>query len=153
MIHLEAITEENWTEAVRLSVDEEQRAFLDTPLGIIARGYVYRDCNARVYTIQSDGTIVGIALVRDLDEAPACYDLQQFLIDRRYQHQGYGTQALALIMAALREERKYDCIEVCVHKTDAPALRLFQKAGFKDTGYVDDTAPDCINLMYRFADG
>ena len=89
-------------------------------------------------------------MVRDLDEAPACYDLQQFMIDSRWQGKGYGTEALRMILSALEEERKYECVEVCVKKDDAAALRVYEKAGFTDTGYVDGDAPDCLNLMYFF---
>ncbi|MEN6471379.1 MAG: GNAT family N-acetyltransferase [Clostridiaceae bacterium] len=151
MIRLEHISEENWVEVARLSVSEEQQAFLDRPLGILARGYVYRACNARVFAIANGDEMVGVALVRDLDEEPACYDLQQFMIDRRFQNRGYGTQALRLILAALRGEGKYGCVEVCVNKKDDSALHLYRKTGFVDTGYIDDNAPDCLNLMYFFS--
>ena len=150
MIRLVDIDEHNWGEIARLSVTEEQKGFLDQPLGILARGYVYRACRARVIGIALDETLIGVALVKDLDEEPACYDLQQFMIDRRYQGKGYGTEALRLILADLERERKYDCVEVCVKKEDAPALRVYEKAGFTDTGYVDEEAPDCLNLMVHF---
>ena len=149
-IQLIDVTEENWLDIARLSVREEQQAFLDRPIGILARGYVYRRCNARVIGIAADGQTVGMALVRDLDEEPACYDLQQFMIDRCFQNRGYGTKALKLIIGQLQAEGKYGCVEVCVNKADAPALRVYEKAGFVDTGYIDDGAPDCLNLMYHF---
>lgn len=150
MIRLETVKEENWIDVARLSVREDQQAFLDRPIGIIARGYVYRNCNARVLAIVNDDVVVGVALVRDLDEEPSCYDLQQFMIDQRFQNNGYGTEALKLILSDLRRERKYDCIEVCVNKADASALHVYHKIGFVDTGYIDDDAPDCLNLMYHF---
>ena len=150
MIRLTDVTEENWLQIARLSVHDEQQAFLDRPLGIIARGYVYRHCNARVIGIANDKQMIGVALVRDLDEEPACYDLQQFMIDRHFQNKGYGPEALKRIIGLLQEEGKYDCVEVCVNKMDAPALRLYEKMGFVDTGYIDDDAPDCLNLMYYF---
>ena len=150
MIKLIDVTEENWLDISRLSVSEEQQIFLDRPLGILARGYVYRNCNARVMGIANDSQIIGVAFVRDLDDEPACYDLQQFMIDRRFQNKGYGTEALKQIIELLQEEGKYDCVEVCVNKADAPALRVYEKLGFVDTGYIDDDAPDCLNLMYYF---
>ena len=134
-----------------MSVDDSQKGFLDSALGILARGYVYRSCRARVVGIAEDDTIVGVALVRDLDEEPACYDLQQFMVDHRHQGKGIGTQALRLILAELAAERKYDCVEVCVRQDDVAALRVYGRVGFEDTGYVDDDAPDCRNLRYRFA--
>lgn len=152
MIQLVDVTEQNWIEIVSLSVSEDQKHFLANPIGILARGYVYRSCNARVYGISDGEHAVGVALVRDMDEEPACYDLQQFMIDRRFQNKGYGTQALRLILDLLAKEHHYDQVEVCVNKNAGAALRVYQKIGFQDTGYVDESAPDCLNLMYRFPD-
>ncbi|MEA5038804.1 MAG: GNAT family protein [Clostridiaceae bacterium] len=116
----------------------------------MARGYVYRAHNAKVIGIADDCQMVGVALVKEMDEAPACYDLQQFMIDKRYQNKGFGTEALKLILSQLCREGKYNCVEVCVNKADISALHVYEKAGFIDTGYIDDDVPDCLNLMYYF---
>ena len=150
MIRLTEVNEQNWLEIRNLAVSDNQKGYLDSAAGIIARGYIYRSCRARVIGIENDNTAIGVALVRDLDEEPACYDLQQFMIDRRYQGRGFGTEALRLILDQLGRERKYSCVEVCVKKEDTAALRVYGKAGFEDTGYIDGEAPDCLNLMYRF---
>jgi len=150
LIKLVDINEENWINVKQLCVSDNQRAYLDSPMNVIARGYVYRYCNAKVIGIANDNQIIGIALVRDLDEEPACYDLQQFMIDKRFQNNGFGTEALKLIVSMLQDEGKYNCVEVCVSKSNAAALRVFEKIGFKDTGYIDNDVPDCLNLMYYF---
>ncbi len=152
MLRLIEVNEQNWPDIVRLTVDDDQKAFLDSPLGILARGYVYRASRAQVIGIADDDTVIGVALVKDLDEEPACYDLQQFMIDRRYQGRGFGTEALRMILAELEKERKYDCVEVCVKREDKAALRVYEKTGFTDTGYVDEDAPGSLNLMYYFRD-
>ena len=146
MLRLFDINEENWLAVRRLSTADDQLGFLDSAVGILARGDVYRAAHARVIGIADGETAVGVALVKDLDEEPACYDLQQFMIDRRFQGRGFGTEALRLILAELTAERKYDCVEVCVKKTDAAALRVYEKCGFRDTGYIDEDAPDSLNL-------
>ena len=149
MIRLANIDETNFFAARALSLHEDQRRFLDSPLGILARGYLYRNERARVLAVADEGTVVGLLLVKDMDEEPACYDLQQFLIDSRFQGQGYGRAALGLLLDDLRRERKYAQVEVCVHRDNDAALALFMGAGFEDTGYVDPALPDCLNLMYR----
>ena len=149
MIRLVEIDERNFFRVRQLKVGEDQQRFLDSPLGILARGYVYRAQRARVLAAEKDGEIVGLMLVKDMDEEPACYDLQQFMIDGRFQGRGYGAAALGLLLELLRQEKKYDDVEVCVHREDAAALALFTGAGFLDTGYVDPDAPDCLNLMLR----
>ena len=148
MIRLVEVDDTNFFAVRALTLREEQRRFLDSPLGILARGYVYRDRRARVLAAEADGTVAGLLLVKDMDEEPACYDLQQFMIDGFCQGRGYGKEALRLLLGDLRAERKYDVVEVCVHRENAAALALFTGAGFRDTGYVDPDAPECLNLTY-----
>ena len=90
MIRLTDVDESNWLEIARLSVSEAQRRFLAPPIGIIARGYVYRDCNARVIGNSNDAEMVGVALVRDFIDEPVGYDLQQFILDERFHNRGIG---------------------------------------------------------------
>ena len=84
------VTEDNWIEAASLSVREDQKGFLAPAIGILARGYVYRNCGARVFVIENEDVIVGLALVREFTDEPLGYDLQQFMIDQRFQGRGYG---------------------------------------------------------------
>ncbi len=149
MVNLIELSEENWMDFARLSVDESQRTFLASNIGIVARGYVYRNSRAKVIGIVADGTPVGLAMVRDMDDEPVCYELQQFMIDKKFQGQGYGFRAVELILAALKAEQKYACVEVCVKREDVQAIRIYEKAGFVDSGYIDDTVPDCLNFVYR----
>lgn len=151
MVNLIELNEENWPDFAGLSVDESQKTFLASNIGIIARGYVYRNFRAKVIGIVADETPVGLAMVRDIDDEPACYELQQFMIDKNFQRKGYGLRALELILAALKEEQKYTCVEVCVKREDAQAIHVYEKAGFVDSGYIDDTVPDCLHFVYHFA--
>ena len=149
MIRLTEVTEDNWLEAAGLSVKDSRKNYVAPVTGILARGYVYRDCNARIYVIEKDGTIVGVSLVREFTDEPLGYDLQQFMIDQRYQGKGYGSEALGLILNELRKEGHYDHVEVCVKKDDSAAIRLYEKSGFVDSGYIDEDAPDSLNMICR----
>ena len=149
MVKLTDITEDNWFEVASLTVKDSQKEFLAPAIGILARGYVYRDCNARVFAIENDGTIVGVALTREFTDEPLGYDLQQFMIDQRFQRKGYGSAALGLILDELRKEAHFDHVEVCVKKEDAAAIHLYQKYGFVDSGYVDEDLLDSVNLICK----
>ena len=149
MIRLADVTEDNWFEAATLSVKESQKGFLAPAIGILARGYVYRNCNAKIFVIENDEAIVGLALVREFTEEPLGYDLQQFMIDRQYQGRGYGSEALGLVLDELRKEAHFDHVEVCVKKEDAEAIHLYEKCGFADSGYIDEDAPDSVNMICR----
>ena len=150
MLSLGEITEENWLDAAALSVKDEQKVFVAPSVGILARGYVYRGCGGRIFTVELDGRLIGLALVREFTDEPLGYDLQQFMIDAEHQNKGFGSEALTLILDRLREEGKYPCVEICVKEADTAALHVYEKAGFTDSGYVDPDCPDCINLIYRF---
>jgi len=116
---------------------------------MIARGYIYRNCNARVFGIADDSQIIGVALVRDFTEEPFNYDLQQFMIGERFQNKGYGTEALRQILTLLKQEGRYPGVEVCVNREDTVAIHVYEKVGFVDSGYVDEELPDCLNLIYH----
>ncbi|MBP5726138.1 MAG: GNAT family N-acetyltransferase [Clostridia bacterium] len=147
------VTEENWMDIAALSVKEHQKDYVAPAIGILARGYVYRDCNAKVYAFENDDVIVGTALVREFTDEPLGYDLQQFMIDGQYQNHGYGSQALQLILDELRAENHYDHVELCVKKADAEAIRLYEKHGFTDSGYIDEDLPDSLNMICYLSGG
>ena len=149
MVHLIDVNEENWMEIMKLRVDEEQQKYLDRPIGIIARGYIYRNCNARVFGIAEDSKMVGVALIRDFTEEPLNYELQQFMIDGRFQNNGYGTEALRQILEFLKQEGRFKGVEVCVNREDTAAIHVYEKVGFVDSGYIDENLPDCLNLIYH----
>ena len=146
-MRLISVTEDNWMDVASLQVKEEQKGYVAPAIGILARGYVYRDCNAKIYAFENDGVIVGTALVREFADEPLGYDLQQFMVDEHYQKKGYGSQALQLILNELRAENHYDHVELCVKKADAEAIRLYEKHGFADSGYIDEDLPDSLNMI------
>lgn len=146
-MRLISVTEDNWMDVAALSVKEEQKGFVAPAIGILARGYVYRDCNVKIYAFENDGIIVGTALVREFTDEPLGYDLQQFMVDEQYQRKGYGSQALQLILDELRTEKHFDHVELCVKKTDTEAIRLYEKHGFVDSGYIDEDLPDSLNMI------
>ena len=147
MVRLAPVDEKNWREVASLSVKDGQKGFVAPAVGILARGYVYRGCGGRVYAVENDGVIVGAALVREFTEEPSGYDLQQFMIDGRYQGRGYGTAALRLILEELRRENRYDHVELCVRKDAFSAIHVYEKLGFSDSGYIDKNVPDCLNMI------
>lgn len=146
MVTLTEINEQNWLDAARLRVTPEQQRFVAPAVGILARAYALRASNARAFGICDGGVLSGLLLVRDLTEPPACYELQQLLVDASAQNRGIAQSALTQLLALLTRERRFDTVELCVHRDDAPALHLYRKLGFADTGYTDPDLPDCLCL-------
>ena len=134
MLRLIDVTEDNWMDVASLSVKDNQKDFLAPAIGIIARGYVYRNCNARVLVIEADELIVGVALVREFTDEPVGYDLQQFMIDQRYQGKGYGKEALQLALDYIRTfpvgEAKYCWLSY--EPENETARNLYRSFGFEE---------------------
>ena len=58
MIRLIEVNEDNWMAFAALRGREEQKGFLDSARGILARGYAYRASRARVFGIAEGGKAV-----------------------------------------------------------------------------------------------
>lgn len=148
MITLQPITEQSFCSAIALRVKPEQQEFVASATGILARGYLYRRQNSRVWAIYHDLQMVGLALYYDLEDEPACYHLCELMIDGNCQGRGFGQAALKLLIEYCRKGGKYPRIEVCVRKNNPIAIHMYLKAGFYDTGYVDPELPDFLCLSY-----
>lgn len=149
MITLQTINQSNWMQASRLCVNAKQQDYVGFAVEILARAYAYRDQRAVCWAICNDSEIVGLAMLYDLDEEPACYHLCQFLIDQRFQGRGYGQSALKLVLDHCRREGTFPRVEVCVKKENTAAIHVYKKAGFRDTGYIDPAAPDSLCMVYE----
>ena len=147
MITLRLIDETNFLQAAELQVSSEQRGFVQSAPLILARAYAYRNQKPVCWGIYSDEELVGLALVHDLEEEPACYHLCEFLIDYRFQGQGFGQAALKLVLEHCRREGKFPWAEVCVRKDNAAAIHVYEKEGFRDSGYIDPATPDCLCMV------
>ena len=149
MITLTDIGPNELRDVLALSVEDAQNGFVPTPEGILARAWAYRDEGARMYAIRAEGTIAGLALLYELAEEPACYCLMELLIDRRYQTQGIASEALRQIVQLCGHEGKYPVVELSVDRENEHALRVCEKAGFVDAGYVDPALPQYRNMIYK----
>lgn len=135
MIHLETITPDNWR--LGLSVREDQRSYVSSSAGILARAYAYRNDRSQAFVIYNDDIPVGMAMYHDLDEWNA-YDFSQFFIDQRYQGKGYGQKAAEMILEKMKADGKYGKVVLCYIDGDEAAKNLYEKLGFHHTGQVDE---------------
>jgi len=135
MIHLAAITPDNWRTG--LHVSEAQKTFVASPAVLLARAYAYRSHRSRAFFIYHEDTPVGMGLYYDCDELQL-YDLSQFFIDERYQRQGYGYAAMQLILEELRKDGRFGKVTLCYVAGDTAAFHLYRKCGFTLTGEADE---------------
>ena len=135
MVHLRKITKENLGAVLELKTTKEQEAYVSTATHSLAQAWVYRD-TAYPFAIYDDDVLVGFVMM-GFYEVKQQYTLWKLLIDERYQHRGYGRQAVELAKQYLIDTFGVVEIYLGVHKDNAAAIRLYQSAGFTATGETD----------------
>ena len=150
MVRLERINGKNVWDALRLSVKEDQREFvagndvsiIEAYTAITANGYAFP------FGIYDDEQIVGFLMIgfdKDdyWDDAPDItngnYNLWRLMIDKKYQHRGYGKKAIEL---ALEFIRTFPCgkAEYCwlsYEPENVVAKEIYASFGFAETGEKD----------------
>lgn len=127
MIHLVDIDPGNWR--LGLTVSESQKNYVSDSYAILARAYAYREQRSKAFVIYNDETPVGMGLYYDLTELD-CFDLSQLFIDERYQGRGYGKAATQLILDAMKQDGKYNKVDLCYIEGNDAAKNLYEQFGF-----------------------
>ncbi|MCR5323650.1 MAG: GNAT family N-acetyltransferase [Lachnospiraceae bacterium] len=135
MIHLKTVTRDNIEELIGLSVREDQKSFVSSVAESLAQAYVYSE-NAYPFAVYEDDTLVGFIMM-GYYEAKHYYTLWKFLIDQRYQNQGYGRQALELGLAYVKDKFDPPDIYTGVAPGNMVAKKLYESVGFEDTGLIE----------------
>ncbi|KRT89973.1 GNAT family N-acetyltransferase [Bacillus glycinifermentans] len=115
---------------------EEQRRFTALPRDVMQSG----DGQYPI-VIVSEGTPVGFFLlhsterVKDYSTNPNAMLLTALSIDHRQQRKGFAKKGLLKLASFIKQEFKHcDEIVLVVNQKNIPARRLYEKAGFADTG-------------------
>lgn len=135
MVYLREITKENINAVLELKTTKEQEAYVSTVAHSLAQAWAYRD-TAYPFAIYDNDTLVGFVMM-GFYEAKQQYTLWKLLIDERYQHCGYGRQAVELAKRYLIDAFGVAEIYLGVHENNAAAIRLYQSTGFVATGATD----------------
>lgn len=139
-IALRDITQENWREALRLTVRPDQQRFISdyTPIVAIALAKAYIRLGGATWTpyaIYAGATIVGFVELAYEPDTPDQYWIFHFFIDQHHQGQGYGKVALQYFIERVKcEHPGCQMLQLVVHPENHLAQRLYAFAGFRPTG-------------------
>ncbi len=134
MIELKVITENNYEECLNLKATVSNPDFVDSVAWSMAEAWVYYN-DSRPFTIYADDVMVGYVLMYVGEEN---YQIINFIIDDRFQKNGYGTEAAKLCIDYLREEYNADKVSLPVKTENDAAQKLWSRVGFKMTKTVED---------------
>src|SRR5258707_9873957 len=139
-ISLKEITRANWRQALTLAVKPEQQRFVAdfAPVAAIAlaKAYIRPDSLIWVpYAIYADDLMVGFAALAYEPDSSDQYWIYHFFIDQRYQGQGYGTEALGVMITMIKNSFcTCQRIQLTAHPENIPAQKLYAHVGFDPTG-------------------
>lgn len=135
MIHLEKVEGNNYRQFTRLKVKDEQKKYVASNLGILAKAFAYYN-DSTVYGIYNNASAVGLALIREHQD-DNCYIFDQLMIDEKYQGNGFGKKATELILNDLKNKSKHNKILLCYVDGDDAAKNLYTSFGFEHTGDIE----------------
>ncbi len=133
------ITPANWRE-IKPEVKEEQKEFVAPYTTSLARAYVYRKDNSIVFAIYHGKDVVGLLMQRDYlnESGELICILDQFLIDKNFQDQGFGEAVMRLWLAKIKSGNMYRAVELCFIEGAHIAEELYRKLGFTRKIQSDD---------------
>lgn len=141
MITLREIDESNWRECIGLSVKDDQKRFVAPNENALALAFAHKEMKPRA--IYSDEQMVGLIMfARDPDDG--VYYINRLMIDEKYQGNGFGKQALNLLLEQLRD-KGVNYVDI-LHKPDNhSAIRIYRELGFIETDQKvgDDAVSTC----------
>jgi diamine N-acetyltransferase len=139
-ITMREVTRKNWQAALRLAVHPAQQRFIAdyVPIAAIALAKAYIRPGGLTwipYAFYTDATMVGFAELAYEPDSVENYWLFHFFIDSHYQGQGYGKQALQILIDFIKKHfTECKAIHITVHPENERAIRLYTSAGFQPIG-------------------
>ena len=140
LLRLEKVTSDNWRKAVFLTTDPNREFPLDERW-ILSNAYSLLQC---IYDEEWDCRIlmdgdqaVGFVFYGHLPEE-ARYMLCRYMIDVKYQGQGYGKAFLPLVVDQIRSQFHCADIHTSVDDDNSCAIHLYTSYGFERTEEMDD---------------
>ena len=150
MLRLEKVDGANVWDVLKLSVDDNQKEFVANNEVSIIEAYTAITANgfAFPFGIFDDDILVGFLMVgfdKDdyWDDAPAIatgnYNLWRLMIDKKYQHKGYGRKAVELALDFIRTLPcgSAECCWLSYEPENTVAKNLYASFGFSETGDMD----------------
>jgi diamine N-acetyltransferase len=131
-IKLSEINEDNFHDIISLKVEK----YCASNLYSLAQAKIFPE--AIPLAIYNDDIPVGFIMYglepRDNNE----YWIDRFMIDEKYQKNGFGKKALEIIIEKIKEDKTHNRIKISTNPENMIAINLYKKFGFNETGELHD---------------
>lgn len=150
MIELKKITSDNFEECICLSLTEEQRKYIASNAYSLSEAYALIGDGKYVpmpYAIYNRDVMVGFIMAEyqpidknDPEDDEDIYYLARLMIDKRYQGNGYGKEAMLKMIEIIKSfpYGKAEAVVLSCDRKNVTAYELHRTIGFVDTGEFDE---------------
>lgn len=147
MVELNKVTSDNVKDCIRLEVAEEQKHFVAANAVSLAQAYVAlvnEDCIPMPFVICHDSIMVGFIMLsynKAKDRvSKGKYYIWRLMIDKRFQKNTYGRQAMERALELIRSFPYGEAEEVTLsyEPDNHVARRLYASMGFLERDGLDD---------------
>lgn len=133
------IDQSNYWDCMLLSVDESQKDFVaDSKQSLVEAAY---EDGLYILGIYHHNKMVGF-LLYDWDESFPGWSLSRFMIDSKYQGQGYGKQAVLEFLKYFKSKHNANKINISVSLDNIIARKMYKDIGFQEIKEVEYTLFD-----------
>lgn len=136
-VTLREVTGETVHTICRLKVTPEQEQFVAPNAFSIAEAHFAPDAWFRA--IYADETPVGFVMLSLRPDAPEHpYYIWRYMIDARYQGQGYGAAAMRQVIDFVRTQPDAKVLYLSYVREPGGPREFYRRCGFEDTGEIHD---------------
>ena len=143
-ISLREVSQENYEAVCDLEVTTEQEPYVACNMWSLVEA-AYNDghsCRAIYLAQQPVGFFMWVK------ETPQLMSIWRFMVDKEYQQQGIGRQAMALALAEIKQDADINQIEICYNPGNPVAKNFYASFGFVEQG-LDEDNEDMLALITR----
>lgn len=139
-IRLVTLNEENKAEYLALKVYDYQDTFVESPKeSLDDQGKHAWNIDWTIECIYAKEDMIGYAM-HGMDRNRNVW-LDRFMIDKRYQGEGYGTDALMQLLDKMKAYPNRNHILLSVEKHNESAIKMYERFGFCMTDSMDGIYP------------
>lgn len=134
-ISIRVVNADNWEDATKISVREDQGNFVPTVVESLAYAYIKPwDEALDPYLVLADGEAIGFFYLSYTPDSTDNYWIGGFQIAQQRQRKGYGRIAMGEIINFVRESHpRCRLISLTVERENAIAQNLYQGLGYVST--------------------
>ncbi|KMK75836.1 GNAT family N-acetyltransferase [Alkalihalobacillus pseudalcaliphilus] len=164
MIEFRNITEDNIEEVIALEVEENQKEFIldTTNLRCFANAHMLNKegIPAAPLAIYANDRMVGFLMYiydttdhesfqNEVNYGKKTYFIWHFMIDKRYQGEGYGKLAFGKMLMDIEtmSHGEAEYVDLFYHKRNVRAKELYASFGFVETGIIQEHSVHALKKL------